>query len=311
MVVYAVAEVAAAVYAVAEAEAAVYAVAEAAAAVYAVAEVAAAVYAVAEAAAAVYAVAADGAEGVGAARDAAVWGREPAASGNASDAIPPNRAARRPGHLRPCFLKRRLDAPVAWAFGGLDELFPALPPPVCRLLVAPPPLPLSPRWATTLGLAGTTILGAVRCGGGCAGRSGVLGSRTSERGWSAPAHSFPAKVRVAPTATKQKYAWPPHARSIATAQDGPAESVTTVRREVPGRKDGAVRLHARGEARSPGLPSRLTPHAAARRSKLLQTTHRPLPRRIPTAPQGRPRRAEAPAVAVREGSTQPAPPRPR
>jgi hypothetical protein len=88
-------------------EAAVYGVAEAAeaaevaeaaeaaeAAVYAVAEVAAAVYAVAEVAAA------DGAEGVGAARDAeAVWGRE-------SAGLPPY-AARRPVHLRPCFLKRR------------------------------------------------------------------------------------------------------------------------------------------------------------------------------------------------------------
>jgi hypothetical protein len=74
-----------------------------------------------------------------------------------------------------------VDAPVAWAFGGIDEPFPALPPPV-SLLVALPPLPFSPRWATTLGLAGTTILGAVRCGGGCAGKSGVLGSRTSERG---------------------------------------------------------------------------------------------------------------------------------
>ena len=103
--VYAVAEVAAAVYAVAEA-AAVYAVAEAAA-VYAVAE-AAAVYAVAEV---VYVAdggrGADGAEGVGAARDAAVfWGRESAGSGNASEALP-RYPARRPVHLRPCFLKRR------------------------------------------------------------------------------------------------------------------------------------------------------------------------------------------------------------
>jgi hypothetical protein len=90
--------------------AAAYGVAEAAeeatAAVYAVAEAAAAVYAEAEAAA-VYAVAAaDGAEGVGAARDAAAfWGRESAASG-ASEALPPY-SARRPVHLRPCFLKRR------------------------------------------------------------------------------------------------------------------------------------------------------------------------------------------------------------
>jgi hypothetical protein len=83
--------------------AAAYGVAEAAevgatAAVCAVAA-AAAVYAVAEAAAV-------GAEGVGAARDAAAfWGRESAASG-ASEALPPY-SARRPVHLRPCFLKRR------------------------------------------------------------------------------------------------------------------------------------------------------------------------------------------------------------
>lgn len=105
-----------AVYGVAaEAEATEATEAEVGAAVYAVAEVevGAAVYgvAVAEAEVAVYGVVVEAAvygEGVGAVHDAAaVWGRESAASGNAADAIPPNRAARRPVHLRPCFLKRR------------------------------------------------------------------------------------------------------------------------------------------------------------------------------------------------------------
>ncbi len=241
-----------------------------------------------------------------------------------------------------------VDASVAWAFGGADELFPALPPPVCRLFVAPPPLPLSLRWATTLGLAGTTILGAVRCGGGCAGKSGVLGSRTSERGWSAPAHSFPAKVRVAPTATSKSMRGHRTHGSIATAQDGSADTDSAVCEALAGvvtpgpqltpmvlrppacaDRSAAVlwvpaasvggRVVAKPveagqqqeELGARGAVFGLTPRAAARPSRLLPPTLCLRPRRIPTAPQGWLHRGEAAAVVVREGSTQRAPPRPR
>jgi hypothetical protein len=74
---------------------------------------------------------------------------------------------------------------------------------VTRLPAEPPPLPLRARWAATLGLAGTTIRGAVRCGLGVAGNTGERGNSTIERGCSADAQSFPARASVAPTASSE------------------------------------------------------------------------------------------------------------
>jgi hypothetical protein len=73
---------------------------------------------------------------------------------------------------------------VACVVDAVDELFPWSALPVDWLLAALPlpPFSLSRKWATTLGLAGTTILGAVRCGGRGGGYRGARGSRTIERG---------------------------------------------------------------------------------------------------------------------------------